>query len=375
MPPLPNGTRVLFIESGLYAGGGAQLQLSLLITAVREAGFDASVLTLVEEGPLFDHLLRLGVPAQCVRMRHRADLIRLRRALGYVRLRPQIVVTQSIIATIVGHGIARKVRAPHVVIDHAGPGAGIAVHRRVLGRLVAPHVDCVIAVSKAQIPTLSRIGYRPDQISIIQNAVPELKPSRPAISVRAELGVPAGGFLAVLVASLRPEKAADVFIRAVEEAHWVDSRITGLVVGDGPERARLERVAGDHGAIRLVGHRSDVPDLLGAADTVCLSSMAEASPMALLEAMAVGKPVVATNVGGVPEAVEDEKTGLLVPVGDSHAFASALLRLASDSSLAERMGHAARERHRALFSVDRMVAEYIQLFERMIASSPSRRTA
>ena len=107
---------------------------------------------------------------------------------------------------------------------------------------------------------------------MIQNAVPELTLARPAAMVRAELAVPAASFLAVLVASLRPEKRIDVFIRAVQEARRRDPMIAGLVVGDGSERVRLERLARDDGAVRLTGHRFDVPDIIGAADAVCLSA-------------------------------------------------------------------------------------------------------
>ena len=179
----------------------------------------------------------------------------------------------------------------------------------------------------------------------------------------------------MLVARLRPEKRIDVFIRAVQEARRRDPRIAGLVVGDGSERARLERLARDDGAVRLTGHRFDVPDIIGAADAVCLSSNTEASPMTLLEAMAVGKPVIATEVGGIPEAVVEEQTGLLVPAGNPAAFATAVLRLAWDPALAERMGQAARERHRARFSIERMVAEYVDVFERVLEARRSRRTA
>jgi glycosyltransferase involved in cell wall biosynthesis len=375
MRPSEHGAKILFVASGLEVGGGAELQLSLLVPAVREAGFDASLLTLVEEGLLFDRLLRRGVPASSVRMRHRTDFVRLRRALGYARVRPDLVVSQSINAVVVGDRIAGKVHAPQVVIHHGGRGLAVAMHRRALARLVAPRIDWSIAVSRSQIPILVSLGYRADRISVIQNAVPELTPARPASSVRAELGVPAGSFLAVLVASLRPEKSIDVFIGGVQEARRRDRRIVGLVVGDGSERARLEQLASDDGAVRLTGQRVDVPDILGAADAVCLSSSADASPMALLEAMAVGKPVIATDVGGIPEAVVDEQTGLLVPAGNPAAFATALLRLARDQALAERMGRAARERHRTHFSVERMVAEYVDVFKRVLEARRAHRTA
>jgi glycosyltransferase involved in cell wall biosynthesis len=359
-------TKILFIGSGLPTGGGAERQWSLLIPALRESGFDVLLLTLVATGALFEQLVQLGIPASCVRMRHRTDLIRLRQALRYADARPDLIVTQSINAHVVGQLIARRIGAPHVVTEHAGPGLPRAAHRSLLARLIAPRVDSVVAVSRAQIPRLLDIGYRPERLSIINNAVPATRQTDLSESIRDELGVPVENFLAVLVATLRPEKRIDVFIRAIQIAARRESRISGIVVGDGPESGRLSGLVNDEGAVRLIGHRSDVMNILGAADVVCLSSDAEAFPMAILEAMSVGKPVVATDVGGVSEAVINEKTGLLVPARDVGAFAAALLRLASDPSLAKRMGEAARMRHGELFSTSRMVREYIELFERVL---------
>jgi glycosyltransferase involved in cell wall biosynthesis len=145
--------------------------------------------------------------------------------------------------------------------------------------------------------------------------------------------------------------------------------VRGLIVGGGPERERLRKLAEEDGVVQVLGERSDVPDIVKAADTACLSSSAEGVPMVLLEAMALGKPIVATDVGGVADAVEHEKTGLLVPSADDEAFASALLRLASDRALAERLGHAARERHRSLFSVERMIADYARVLQEVIESA------
>jgi glycosyltransferase involved in cell wall biosynthesis len=385
--------KLLFVGYGLPAGGGAERQWSLLIPALRESGFDVLLVTLVEQGELFDELVQLGVPARCVRMRHRTDLIRLRQALRYAKARPDLIVTQSINAHVAGQLIARRIKAPHVATEHTpvGPG-GLAVattqrggdgdnldrfgapraaHRALLTRLIAPRVDSVVAVSRTQIPRLLDLGYRPERLSIIHNAVPEVTQTDLSESVRDELGVPVENFLAVLVASLRPEKRIDVFIRAIQTAARRDSRISGIVVGGGPESGRLSDLVDDDGPIRLIGHRSDVADILGAADVVCLSSDAEASPMTILEAMSAGKPVVATDVGGIYEAVINEETGLLVPARDAGAFASALLRLASDPSLAGRMGEAARMRHRALFSTSRMVTEYAEYFERVLEARRS----
>jgi glycosyltransferase involved in cell wall biosynthesis len=371
---LHNRSKILFVGSTLDVGGGAERQWGLLIPPLRDHHFDVSVLTLVYEGRHFHDLRRRGIQASCARMRHRTDLAGLMRALGHARLRPDLVVTQSINADVVGHLIARKVRAPHVTTEHAGAGAAWAAHREGLSRLIGPRADRTVVVSRSQIPRLLKLGYRNERIRVIHNGVPESRGTEPS-SLRSRLGFPADHFLAVLVATLRPEKSVDIFVRAIQTAHRAEPRVMGLVVGAGPEFQRLKTLAGDDGLVRLLGKRLDVPDILNAADAVCLSSTAEGSPMVLLEAMAAGKPIIATNVGGIPEAVEDENTGVLVPVGDCDAFAAALLRLASNPALAARLGRAGRERQRSLFSVERMVAQYAEVFEEILEAWRSRRSS
>jgi glycosyltransferase involved in cell wall biosynthesis len=159
-----------------------------------------------------------------------------------------------------------------------------------------------------------------------------------------------------------------VFVEAVQRAHRLDSRIRGLVVGGGPELERLRNLASRDASVQVAGERTDVTDLVSAADVACLSSTAEGVPMAILEAMALARPVVATVVGGVGVAVVSGETGYLVEVGDVDAFVDALVRLAADPALASRLGDAGRERHRALFGVDRMIDGYARVIEETLTA-------
>jgi glycosyltransferase involved in cell wall biosynthesis len=231
--------------------------------------------------------------------------------------------------------------------------------------MVGPRVDCAIAITERQVPRLLRLGYQRDRIRIIHNGVPEIATTASASSVRSRLGIEHDAFLAVLVATLRAEKDGGVFVRAVQVAHRSEPRIRGVVVGGGPEFDHVKELAGEGAIVRMTGPRSDVPDILGAADVVCLSSTAEGLPMVILEAMAAGKPIVATDIGGVADAVQNERTGFLVPVGDIREFAAALVRLAGDAELTARMGHAGRERYRTHFSYERMIDEYADVLESM----------
>ena len=148
---------------------------------------------------------------------------------------------------------------------------------------------------------------------MIANGVVSDPPVRDRAALRAELNVRSATFLAVLVAPLRREKRATVFVEQVVAAHAIDPSIRGLVVGDGPEAAAVElAVARSNGAVHMTGFRQDAIDVMHAADVLCVTSAVEAQPMSVLEAMSVSRPVIANNVGGLPELVANGETGYLI---------------------------------------------------------------
>ena len=179
-------------------------------------------------------------------------------------------------------------------------------------------------------------GVRPDQVAVVENATPELPELPTREQARAALGV--DGALLAFAGRLGPAKALDVALMALAELEGV----TLLLAGDGPERATLERRAAELGLgerARFLGAlgRNEVLELFRAADASVLSSAWENFPHTLVEALAVGTPVVATAVGGVPEIVRDGENGLLVPPSDPGALASTLRRLLGDPDLQERL--------------------------------------
>jgi glycosyltransferase involved in cell wall biosynthesis len=189
-------------------------------------------------------------------------------------------------------------------------------------------------------------------------------PVRDPRLVRAELGVDGTDFLTVLVAALRPEKRAPLFVEQVTAAHAVDASIVGLVVGDGPDRDSVELAAErSRGAVRAIGYRADALDIMHAADVICLTSAVEASPMSALEAMSVARPVVATDVGGLRELVVNGETGVLVDPRRPEETADALVALARDRRRAGDLGAAARIRQQRRYSLDTMLRGYADLLE------------
>jgi glycosyltransferase involved in cell wall biosynthesis len=174
------------------------------------------------------------------------------------------------------------------------------------------------------------------------------------------------------VSVLRPQKALDILVRAAQLVHGALPEARILIVGDGPERDALTALVqelGLAGVVVFAGVRTDVGDLLAASDIVASSSAFEGSPLALMESLGAGKPVVATRVGGVPEIVRDGLEGLLVPPGDPTALADALLTLLRDSGLRDRMGAAGRERQRTEFDIGVMVNRLEALYESLFAKT------
>ena len=358
--------RLLFVTSTL-AIGGAERQWATLIPALQERGFDVSVVTLAEEGAFFDELRERGVDVMCAHMTRRTDLAGLRRAFTALAGGVDLVVSQSVSAQVVGALMALRGRVPHVTIDHTPPEVRLRRHQRALLRGVARSADLLVVVSARQLEPLLSLGFRRGRTRIIPNGAEELRPTAERADVRVRLGLSDHDVVAILVADLRPQKDAHVFVEAVAGAHARDDRVRGLVVGAGPEQQRVSAaVARTGGAVTMLGARLDVADLVNASDIVCLSSFGEALPLALLEGMSLGKPIVSTDVGGVSEAVVHGETGLLVPPREPDALAEAVLALARDPALRRRLGEAGRSRQRELFSADAMADSYAEAFRRML---------
>jgi glycosyltransferase involved in cell wall biosynthesis len=173
------------------------------------------------------------------------------------------------------------------------------------------------------------------------------------------------GRVITTVANLRAGKGQDVLLRA---AARVIRRVPDMrfqLIGDGPLRPTLEQLAVDLGissSVAFLGHRCDVPACLAQSDLFAFPSLMEASPNGVIEAMAARLPIVATNVGGIPEMIEDGRNGLLVPAADDEALAAALLRLVDRPEEAAALADAARQTVEMRYSFDRMVSEFQALY-------------
>lgn len=207
------------------------------------------------------------------------------------------------------------------------------------------------------------VGYASQRISVIPNGVPDQVAGRSRAETRTDLGFGDDCFVVGLVATLRPEKRVRLFIDAVLAAAAQEPTVRGFVAGAGPDLELVRRgAASSKGVVVALGERSDIPDLIAAADLVVLTSSAECLPLVILEAMAAARPVVATDVGGVGELIRSGETGIVVAADDFDGLVAAIVGLGRDRGRAASLGRAAHESYERDFTADKMIDRYAALF-------------
>jgi glycosyltransferase involved in cell wall biosynthesis len=231
-----------------------------------------------------------------------------------------------------------------------------------LDRWVLRSYAGVAAVSEDVQQRLVRAGVKERRIRLVRNGI-DPKPFTRARELRGR--VHGGGLRVGLVGRLAPEKGADIFLRAAARVIAELPEIDFEVAGDGPDREALQSLITELGIgarARLVGRQEDMPGYYASLDLMVSASRHEGLPIALLEGMACGLPLVGTSVGAVPSVVLDHETGLLVPPENVVALATAMMELLRDDALRARYGAAARKRVIAEFSAQRMTEEYLDMY-------------
>jgi len=294
--------------------------------------------------------------------------------------RPHVVHTHTAKAGTLGRFAAALCRVPvvvHTYHGHVFEGYFSPFKTRVvvtIERLLAYQASALIAVTdRVRRDVLARGIGSPDRVVVVPLGL-DLDPLLAAPArrgeLRAELGLAPAVPLVGIVARLVPVKAHETFLQAARAIAPVRPDAVFLVVGDGERRAELEeavRTAGLDARVRFLGWRADLDRLYADLDVVVLTSKNEGSPVALIEAMAAGRPVVSTRAGGVEDVVIDGETGVVVPVGAAAAVARAVVDLLEDPARAERLGTAARASVIARFASSRLVGDIDALYQRLLA--------
>lgn len=319
-----------------------------------------------------EHLQRRpGLDLKCAR--RLADLLR-REEVDVVHAHQYTPYFYSVLS-----GIAR--RPPPILFNEHGrfyPDSR-SWKRVFFNRLMLRRCDRVVAVGNSVARALvDNEGIPATWIRVIYNgvALPELAVSAEARGpVRNELQLRDDEFAVFQVARLDSIKDHATALRTMARVVAKEPRARLFIVGDGPERERIRAEVQRLGIVShvtLMGQRTDVSRLLCGADLFLLTSVSEGIPVTLIEAMGASLPIVGTNVGGMVEVVEPERTGLLAPAGADDQLSLGVLRLLREPALRDAMGQAGRERAEAMFTEARMHAAYSELYEEMACARPRR---
>lgn len=287
------------------------------------------------------------------------------------RERVDVLHTHKFGSNVWGTLAGRAARVPVILAhEHTWSYEGQPLRRFLDRELIARGATRFIAVSREDRRRMTDVeGIAPSRTLFIPNGVP-LSPAPSGADVRAELGIEPDAPVIGAVGVHRPQKALHVLLRATAILAGERPDLRVLMVGDGPERAALERLSSELGVsnvVRFLGSRSDVPDILRALDLAVCCSDFEGSPLAVMEYMDAGLPVVATAVGGVPDLIESGVHGLLVAPRDPSALAESISRLLRDPELARNMGAQGRARRRSEFDIDVLVGRLEALYLELLA--------
>lgn len=353
-----------------YAPGGTQRQMIELLARLDRRRFRVYPVCFHTAGVWYDRVVRLGEPVALFPIhgfRRPATARELHAFVQWCREKEIAVLhTCELYSNIFGLPGGAMASVPARIGSRRGfvetPGL------QTLQRASYAAAHRIVANSRAAAQRLRREGVSDEKIVLIPNGIDSAVFAAREYSQRPRQ--------IAMVACLREEKRIDVLIKAAPEilARFPDAHF--LIVGDGTCRealVALTRRLGVNDRFSFLGHRDDVPQILAQADVFVLPSRSEAFPNSIIEAMASGLPVVASNVGGIPELVEDGKTGHLVPPGDAKALAAALNGLLDDPHRSAEYGRAGRIKIEANYSFDRMVEQMETLYVTELDRARTRR--
>jgi glycosyltransferase involved in cell wall biosynthesis len=344
------------------------------VTRIDRARYDVSVLSL-SNGAAVRRLERTGISV-CV-LDDMSDEAAIEAVAAHLdAVKADVVHNHMYRAEVVGTQAAWRLaelgkRRPLVVGTVHSSRVRSDEDRGLISRLT-PSMDHLIAVSRAIVRKLEDEGRTGAPISLIYNGVDLTRYAEPDVcgTLHDEFPIAVGAPIVGVVARLEPEKGHPTLLEAWPAVVAAVPRAHLLIVGEGSQQKPLE--AQVHAlrigeSVTFTGRRDDVPAVTAALDVAVLPSYREAQGLSILEAMALMRPVVASAVGGIPEMIEDGRTGLLVPPHDAHALSTAIVRLLRDHPFADTIARAARDQIHDRFCVELMVHAIESIYDESVA--------
>jgi glycosyltransferase involved in cell wall biosynthesis len=361
--------------------------LHQLIGRLNTDKFQPAIACFYGQGPMQTAFIELGIPAFNLNAPHNVSPAALSRARDCIRrFQPDILHNHLLRAELYGGSAARLAGVP-VILNTAYAIGSFRRHKKrrtdnLLDRICYRLATHTLTVSEAVRRDVIQRKLKPaDVVHTIHTGI-DFNASLPNKSetkrIRRHWQIPPQAPLILTVARLSYEKGVDILLQAAETVAGWHPDAHFVVVGDGPLRNTLEqqvRSANLQQNVHLVGFRADVDHCLAAADLFVMPSLMEGMPNALLEAYRAKLPVIASAAGGLPEAVDHEKTGLLVAPGDPDELASAIRRLLTDKSLRQQLACNGRNWAEQRFSLPVVVRKYEALYEKLCLDQLASRSA
>ena len=348
--------------------GGAEIMLLQFAESLRRRGHHIlAVGPRGRDGWLSSEFKRRGFEHRMYELKHPLDFmgfLELRRILAEHRI--QIVHSHEYTMAVYGGIAALTLALPYIITMHGDKWSVGAMRRRVAMRWVFRRSEAVVAVSRATHDHMTAsLGLAPHAMATVPNGIDFVPGDR--IVVRKELGLAESDLLVVAVGNLTVRKGHILLLRAML---CLDPPAASMpwhvaIAGAGPEHETLRAFAELNGIadrVHLLGSREDIPDVLAAADIFTMPSFWEGLPVALLEAMFARKPVIASDVSGIPEAIVNGRDGILTPPGDIPALAHAISAFLVDPSRRETFAAAAQARAEAGFGIGAMTDAYERFY-------------
>ncbi len=369
----------LITDSGI---GGTEKMLADLILNLDRSRFSPELIVLKPPGATAKMLSEKGIPVKSIGLprwfspgygiKLPGALSRLSRMLA--KARPDILHCYLFQANFLGRIAAKRTGIPVNIsslrVEEKERGSHI-----LLERLSRPLVTGYTAVcDEVRNFGIQKLGIAPEKIITIPNGInPEPYAEGNRNKVREELGIGRDVPLIGTIGRVHRQKGMDILLRAAGNIRAEFPPLRVIVVGEGPEQGKLRILARESGlsdSVIFTGLRRDIPDILAGMDLFVLASRWEGMPNVILEAMAAGRAVVASDTGGARELVQQGETGILVPVEDVEALSSAIMNLLAKSSFStdlREMGRKAQELVKAYYSLTRMVERTQELYERLMS--------
>lgn len=359
--------------------GGSEKHIIQLAAGLRQRGYDARITCLFREGLLACEVKERDIPFECLNLPYRWTPAAVFRISKWIQSNPTDILHTCLFGFHFFAGLpARLAKTPIILSSRREIAQWQNWNHRLWERLGNLYADKIICCSKAvEQWTLEKESAPPQKVLTIYNGVDlnRFIPNGNSAGVRQHFGIPADAPLIGTVANLSREKGYPYLLEACERIGEKNPDAWFLFVGFGPLEKELKERAGKmkgHEQIIFTGARRDVPNLIRAMDVFILASVIEGFPNVLLEALAMAKPVVATNVGGIPELIGSGRTGILVPPKDGCQLAGAVCSLLEDPAYARSLGARGAELVRKNFSLERMIDQYEAFYLSLLEPSEAK---